>query len=111
MKSFKEKDIPTLMQNLGLKGEPLPLWWTGDFIQSDPGQPYSPVTKNKWIVGEFNCSCVGISKCLPAYCNKENPTTGYFDIPARDMMEAMYLGNLMGQKARELLDAKKRSWF
>ena len=22
----------------------------------------------KWIVGEFNCSCVGISKCLPAYC-------------------------------------------
>ena len=32
------------------------------------GKPGTPCTIDKWIVGEFNCSCVGISKCLPAYC-------------------------------------------
>ena len=66
---FLKNSIPTLMESLDLSGEPLPLWWTGDFINADPGKPGTPITIDKWIVGEFNCSCVGISKCLPAYCN------------------------------------------
>jgi len=107
MSDFTEKDLPTLMGNLELPSEPLPLWWTADFINSDPGKPGTPCTIDKWIVGEFNCSCVGISKCLPAYCKADTPNASFFDIPVRDLMEATYLGNLMGQKALGILDSTK----
>jgi len=104
-KSFLEKDLPDLMKNLDLEGEPLPLWWTADFINADPGKPGTPCTINKWIVGEFNCSCVGISKCLPAYCKADTPNASYYDIPVKDLMEAIHLGNLMGQTALSILEA------
>eukprot|EP00434_Breviolum_minutum_P029249 symbB.v1.2.025871.t1/scaffold2543.1/size76562/3 len=103
---FLKNSIPTLMESLDLSGEPLPLWWTGDFINADPGKPGSPCTIDKWIVGEFNCSCVGISKCLPAYCNAEKPNASVFDIPVKDFVEATYLGNLMGQKALAILEGQ-----
>lgn len=103
---FLKNSIPTLMDSLDLKGEPLPLWWTGDFINADPGKPGTPCTIDKWIVGEFNCSCVGISKCLPAYCNAEKPNASVYDIPVKDFVEATYLGNLMGQKALAILDGQ-----
>merc|ERR1719253_1376795 len=104
---FLQNDIPHLMKNLELEGEPLPLWWTGDFINADPGKSGTPCTIDKWIVGEFNCSCVGISKCLPAYCKADTPNASFFDIPVKDVMEATYLGNLMGQKALGFLDAQQ----
>eukprot|EP00441_Pelagodinium_beii_P046445 CAMPEP_0197620118 /NCGR_PEP_ID=MMETSP1338-20131121/987_1 /TAXON_ID=43686 ORGANISM="Pelagodinium beii, Strain RCC1491" /NCGR_SAMPLE_ID=MMETSP1338 /ASSEMBLY_ACC=CAM_ASM_000754 /LENGTH=492 /DNA_ID=CAMNT_0043189209 /DNA_START=61 /DNA_END=1539 /DNA_ORIENTATION=+ len=107
LQKFLNKDIPTLMKNLGLKGEPLPLWWTSDFINADPGKPGTPCTIDKWIVGEFNCSCVGVSKCLPACATKDTPNAGFYDIPTPDLMEAIYLGSLMGQKALAILQAKK----
>jgi len=110
MNNFVQKDIPTLMKNLDLKGEPLPLWWTADFINADMGAPGTMCTQEKWIVGEFNCSCVGISKCLPACCTKQAPNASFYDIPPRDLLEAMYLGSLMGQKARDMLERKRR-WF
>ena len=31
--------------------------WTGDFILASPEG--TPVEEEKWIIGEFNCSCVG----------------------------------------------------
>merc|ERR1711941_12652 len=105
--SFTEKDLPTLMSNLEVPNEPLPLWWTADFINADPGTPGTACTIDKWIVGEFNCSCVGISKCLPAYCKADTPNASFFDIPVKDLMEATYLGNLMGQKALGFLDAQQ----
>jgi len=104
---FIEKDIPTLMKNLELPSEPLPLWWTADFINADPGKPGTACTIDKWIVGEFNCSCVGISKCLPAYAKADTPNASFFDIPVKDVMEATYLGNLMGQKALTILESCK----
>jgi len=107
MKDFTEKDLPTLMKNLDLDGEPLPLWWTSDFINSDPGKPGTPCTQEKWIVGEFNCSCVGISKCLAACCTADNKTAGFFDMSVPEVMEATYYGNLMGQKAIGILDSSK----
>jgi len=107
MSDFTNKDLPTLMANLDLAGEPLPLWWTGDFINADPGKPGTKCTIDKWIVGEFNCSCVGISKCLPAYAKADTPNASFFDIPVKDVMEATYLGNLMGQKAVGILDKAK----
>ena len=45
------------MPALGLASEPIPLWWTGDFILASPVG--TPVEEEKWIIGEFNCSCVG----------------------------------------------------
>mmetsp|Transcript_17801 Transcript_17801/g.43577 ORF Transcript_17801/g.43577 Transcript_17801/m.43577 type:complete len:1129 (-) Transcript_17801:373-3759(-) len=58
MDSFKA-DLPKLMTALEIGDEPLPLLWTTDFI---PG----PVVdgKDTYYIGEFNCSCVGITKQL-----------------------------------------------
>merc|ERR1712224_1129463 len=81
-----KEDMNKIMPALGLATEPLPLWWTSDFILSSPVG--TPVEQEKWIVGEFNCSCVGISKCLPAFCNKDNPNASWNDIPAADKDEA-----------------------
>merc|ERR1711907_441515 len=69
--TFYGPDDPKFMPALGLADEPIPLWWTSDFINASPAG--TKPEDEKWIVGEFNCSCVGISKCLPAFCNKDNP--------------------------------------
>jgi len=89
------------MPALGLAAEPVPLWWTTDFILSSP--PGTPTEEEKWIVGEFNCSCVGISRCLAAYCKDDTPNACYTDISADDLSEAQRYGDLMGQKALEIL--------
>jgi hypothetical protein len=102
-KSFIELDMPKVMPALGLADEPIPLWWTSDFINASP--PGTPVEKEQWIVGEFNCSCVGISKCLAAFCNKDNPNAGWKDVSAEDKKDAMFLGNTMGQVALDILSA------
>merc|ERR1719460_1752432 len=90
---FINKDMSKIMPALGLASEPLPLWWTSDFINASP--PGTPSEQETWIVGEFNCSCVGISKCLPAFCNKDHPNASWNDIPAADKEEAMKMGNKM----------------
>jgi hypothetical protein len=105
---FINKDMGKIMGSLGLASEPLPLWWTSDFINASP--PGTPSEKEQWIVGEFNCSCVGISKCLPAFCNKDNPNASWNDIPAEDKAEAMKMGNKMGEVASKILDSSKK-WF
>ena len=35
-KKFLEEDIDKVMPALGLPNEPIPLWWTGDFILASP---------------------------------------------------------------------------
>jgi hypothetical protein len=60
-------------------------------------------------VGEFNCSCVGISKCLPAFCNKDNPDAKWDDIPDADKADAMKMGNKMGEVALKILSKWKSS--
>merc|ERR1719311_1521790 len=60
--------IPKLMKVLDLKGEPLPILWTADFIPKD-AEDGSP-GKTEYVVGEFNCSCVGISQ-FGAACGPE----------------------------------------
>jgi len=95
-KNFISIDLPKIMPALGLESEPIPLWWTSDFINSSP--PGTDAKDEKWIVGEFNCSCVGISKCLPAYCKDDTPNACFNDIPKKDMVEVKKLGNLIGRK-------------
>jgi len=104
-KNFLERDLEKVMPSLGLAEEPIPLWWTTDFILSSPEG--TPTEEEKWIVGEFNCSCVGISKCLAAYCKDDTPNASVDDITAEDMKDAMAYGDLMGQKALSILDKSK----
>merc|ERR1712188_165069 len=98
---FLTDDIDKVMPALGLPDEPIPLWWTGDFILASPEG--TPVEEEKWIIGEFNCSCVGISKCLPAYCKDDTPNACYTDISAEDLAAAEKYGKLMGVKALSIL--------
>merc|ERR1719298_257606 len=84
-RGFLGEDIPKVMPSLGLTDEPIPLWWTSDFINASP--PGTPSSEEKWIVGEFNCSCVGISRCLAAYCKDDTPNACFTDILADDLTE------------------------
>merc|ERR1711908_106588 len=78
------KDIPVLLPCMGLEGEPLPLLWTADYIPKNPegwdkkenAGPY----ETAYVVGEFNCSCVGISK-FQAVCGGEKSLA---DVPDED---------------------------
>merc|ERR1719281_1750643 len=92
--------IPKLMKVLDLKGEPLPVLWTADFIPKD-AEDGSP-RKTEYVVGEFNCSCVGVSK-FQAVCGG---TKTLADVPDEDYYDASKLTDLMGVKAIEMLDQK-----
>jgi hypothetical protein len=100
-KSFTGTDLAKIMPALGLEDEPIPLWWTSDFINSSP--PGTAAKDEKWIVGEFNCSCVGISKCLAAYCKDDTPEACYTDIAKKDLLETKRIGSLLGKKALGIL--------
>ena len=71
---------------------------TGDFIPKDAedGTP----GKTEYVVGEFNCSCVGISK-FQAVCGGEKTLA---DVPDEDFFEASELTDLMGTQAIKMLD-------
>ena len=96
---FVKHDIPLLLNAMNLGGEPLPLIWTGDFIPADGPTPGSTV----YIVGEFNCSCVGISN-FGAGCGPGKDMTNVTD---DNYNQAMSLCNLIGKKAIEALDEAK----
>ena len=59
MENFIKKDLSKIMEALGTAGEPLPLIWTTDFILGDKVDG-----ADTYCVGEFNCSCVGITQQL-----------------------------------------------
>jgi len=103
--NFLEKDLALIMPALGLAAETVPLWWTTDFILASPEGTLA--VEEKWIVGDFNCSCVGISKCLAAYCQEDIPKASVKDISEENMKEAMLYGDLMGKKGKDLLDKAK----
>jgi len=104
-KKFLTDDIDKVMPALGLAEEPIPLWWTGDFILASPEG--TPAEEEKWIIGEFNCSCVGISKCLAAYCKDDTPNACWNDITGEDKEAAMMYATKMGEVAMDLLSKKK----
>merc|ERR1719355_324346 len=93
------------MKTLELPDDPIPLWWTADMINASLGDCWKavPVEKQKWVVGEFNCSCVGISKCLAAYCKPDTPNVSWKDIPAEEAGHATKYGDIVGKEAAVLL--------
>ena len=121
-----------LMTALELGDEPLPLLWTCDYIPKNPEgsfrrrnsfdfarkpprrPPRKPFAgwaeaenagddKTEYVVGEFNCSCVGISK-FQAVCGGEKTLA---DVSDEDYFDACELTNLMGVKALEMIKKKK----
>ena len=60
MDKFIKQDLPNILPALGLEKEPLPLIWTTDFILG----PKDEAGNDTYFVGEFNCSCVGITQQL-----------------------------------------------
>jgi len=103
-------DIPSLLPVMGLASEPLPLLWTADYIPKNPegwDKPYNASDEEtEYVVGEFNCSCVGISM-FQAVCGGEKTLA---DVPDEDYFEACKLTDLMGIKAIQMLK-KKRGGF
>jgi hypothetical protein len=100
-------DIPLLLPSLHVEGEPLPLLWWCECIPKNPDNwpdgPYArncPDEKTEYTVGEFYCSCVGISK-FQAVCGGEKTLA---DVPDDDYFDACELTDLMGVKAIEMLE-------
>ena len=92
------------MPALGLAEEPIPLWWTTDFILASPEG--TPAEEEKWIVGEFNCSCVGISKCLATCCKDDTPEAEFTDITEEDMVAVSDYAKKLGDVALSILEKK-----
>merc|ERR1719405_381258 len=100
-------DIPNLLPKMGLGGEPLPLLWTCDYIPKNPEgwdkAENASDAETEYVVGEFNCSCVGTSM-FQAVCGGEKTLA---DVPDEDYFDACELTDLMGVKAIEMLDKAK----
>mmetsp|Transcript_21538 Transcript_21538/g.67565 ORF Transcript_21538/g.67565 Transcript_21538/m.67565 type:complete len:426 (+) Transcript_21538:1-1278(+) len=92
-----------LMDALELAGEPLPLLWTCDYIPKDAEDGTRGVTE--YVVGEFNCSCVGVSK-FQAVCGGEKTLA---DVSDEDYFEASKLTDLMGRQAMKMVAQMKVS--
>jgi len=89
------EDLPKIMPALGLEGEPFPIVWTTDLI------PYTGDDgSDQYTVGEFNCSCVGISKFQAcAY-----PDKSILDVKGNDLVEATMVADTAGAAAVKALD-------
>lgn len=93
LKAKLYEDLPKMMNSMGLAGEPLPILWTADFIPVD--NHVAPM-----VVGEFNCSCVGIS-AFNAACG---PSKDLRNVSLKDFKYGTKLTDLIGKKAIETLD-------
>ena len=69
----------------------------------DPEDPDSATVDTEYVVGEFNCSCVDVSK-FQAVCGGSKTLA---DVPDEDYFDACQLTDLMGIKAIEMISKKK----
>ena len=93
---FIKEDVPHLLEVMDLQDQPLPLLWTADFIPMDSDDvPGETVYK----VGEFNCSCVGVSKFM---ASAKGGTIE--DVSDDDYAEAMSLCDLIGKQVVKAMD-------
>lgn len=78
-----ESSVPAIMENLDLKMNQLPLLWAADFMPIDDH-------KSDFVLGEFNCSCLGIA--------------GFFNARGADLSKAE--DPAVGQKLCDLIGAR-----
>jgi len=86
-----ERSVPDIMKALDLKMSQLPLLWAADFMPIDDH-------KSPFVLGEFNCSCLGIAGFFNArghdLSNSEDPAVG------------QKLCDLIGAQAYKVLSSK-----
>merc|ERR1712051_701773 len=88
-----EAELEDYIKALGLSEKDIPLLWAADFIPVDGH-------KTPMVIGEFNCSCLGLA--------------GFLDARGKDLKEITMAQYLMGQEmadhigrlARDQLDAQ-----
>jgi len=91
-----ESEIPTLMKLLGLSMDQLPLLWAADLIPVDDHA--LPV-----VVGEFNCSCLGIA----GFLDSRGKTLD--DIPKESYDDGQKMCDYIGVKGVEILTKRKEA--
>lgn len=93
-KEIQEKvqtEIPDYLKALGLPDNSLPLLWAADLIPVDGH-------KSPLVIGEFNCSCLGIAGFLNARGKDIN------ELSAEDAALGQGMADLIGLKALEALE-------
>merc|ERR1712117_280884 len=77
-----ENEIEPMMEKMGLSMASLPLLWAADFIPVDNH-------KTELVIGEFNCSCLGLA--------------GYLNARGKDLAGLSQEDVEMGQKMADLI--------
>merc|ERR1711879_1109687 len=88
-----EKDLDAYVTALGLSEKDIPLLWAADFIPVDGH-------KTPMIIGEFNCSCLGLAGFLDARGGDLQ------DLTMRQFAMGQEMADKIGKLAREQLDSK-----
>jgi len=120
---FLKNDIQRIARKLNLAYNALPLLWTADFIPMDDDDEEEEEerdeqfekeehakkdvnnrkTKTRYILGEFNCSCVGLTK-FRAACG---PDKDMSDVSDQDYFDGAKLCDLIGKRCKLRLDEHK----
>ena len=122
---FLKNDIQRIARKLNLAYNALPLLWTADFIPMDDDDDEEEEeeerdeqfekeeqnkkdvnnrkTKTRYILGEFNCSCVGLTK-FRAACG---PDKDMSDVSDQDYFDGAKLCDLIGKRCKLRLDEHK----
>jgi len=89
-----ESEIGEYLVKLGLPADSLPLLWAADFI---------PVSDHSCthVIGEFNCSCLGIAGFLNARGKDIN------DLSPEDEATGQAMADTIGQKCLAALESRK----
>merc|ERR1711972_410686 len=88
-----EAELEDYIKALGLSEKDIPLLWAADFIPVDGH-------KTAMVIGEFNCSCLGLAGFLDA---RGKDLT---DLTPEQMAMGQEMADKIGALAREQLDAK-----
>jgi len=88
-----EKDLEEYVKALGLSEKDIPLLWAADFIPVDDH-------KTPMVIGEFNCSCLGLAGFLDARGGDLK------DLPDDKKAMGQEMADKIGQLARDQLDGK-----
>merc|ERR1712117_536760 len=88
-----EAELEDYVKALSLSDKDIPLLWAADFIPVDQH-------KTPMVIGEFNCSCLGLAGFLDARGKDVQ------DITMRQYLMGQEMADKIGRLAREQLDAE-----
>merc|ERR1712012_860312 len=93
-----EAELADYLKALGLGEKDIPLLWAADFIPVD-GHKGKGGASVPLVIGEFNCSCLGLAGFLDARGGD------LMALPAEKIAMGEEMSNKIGALAREQLDA------